>query len=105
MAPIASAVQRWRAGNFRGTRQMVKTKNTPNAARPLRHVNTESGVAPWSYDSLARVELAAKLAATQSTKTTHQIGDDEGSFRTRERLYRHPAQRVFRLARRIILGR
>ena len=85
-----TAIHRCRAGNFRGTRQMISTANTHKADRPLRKVSTESGVAPWSYDNLANVEFAAKLAATHSTKMTHQNREGEVSFCKVRRLFGHP---------------
>jgi len=53
-----------------GTPQNFRINKTEKAARAVRHVKTERGVAPWSSEIFANVELVAKLMATNIISTT-----------------------------------
>ncbi len=57
-------------GKTLGTPQNLRINKTEKAARAVRHVKTERGVAPWSKEIFARVELVAKLTATKIINTT-----------------------------------
>jgi len=57
-------------GKTLGTPQNLRINKTEKAARAVRHVKTERGVAPWSNDIFAKVELVAKLMATKIISAT-----------------------------------